>query len=718
MATETKHTFKLTAKDATKSTLTSVGDGFSSLGDKVNATGKVAAVGLATVAAGATAAGAAIGALTVSSFGSLDTLGKFADRLDIGTSALTSLRYAANQTAGVSDGQLDTALQRMVRRVSQAAAGTGEAVKVLDELNLSATELNQLSPDQQFSAIADAIQGVENQSDKVRLTFGLFDSEGVGLVNTLNQGSEGLATFAAEADALGITMERSAIAKVEAANDAMDNMKRSTSAIGNEMAVNLAPIVTGIANLWVENVAKTTDWGKIAETTVNYAVTGFAMVADGVQNVATILQFAKVGAYSLANSFAQLFVNSTEAAASFLNFFGTGLKMMVIGSLELVRKLGETLAMLPGRAGDAGDNLVANIDRMQSGIDEALTIDASKVTAGIQGVGDAYENALQDLDTMVKADSWGDKILQTHAKWEQSTTKSAEKVKNIISGVYTPTDNEDNGDTATDAGNDANEQLIAKLTTKLETVTSFLATEEEAINTSYSNRQSILEESLAHGLITEQTYASQSAELEKKKQAELTTLAEEGASHREKFSKMSFAQQTSDVLSFLETNTSALASESKTWFEINKGLAIANSFINTSEAVTKTLASYPAPINFGLASVVAANGVAQISAIKSQSFDSSGSTSSSSTSITSASSSDYSTDTSDYDSDDYDYSDYSSTDTSGYNVTVQLIGDVNGFDEDSLSETLKDKISDDINNGDWQIMEYGSRAAQVIRGAA
>lgn len=715
MATETKHSFVLTAKDKTAATLSSVGSGFTSLGDKVNKVGGVMTVGLGAVAAaGATVAGT-MAVLAAKSFESLDALGKFSDRIGVTTEALVGLRYAASQTAGVTDDQLDTALQRMTRRVSQAAAGTGEAVKVLDELNLSATELNQLSPDKQFSAIADAMNEVDNQSDKVRLTFGLFDSEGVGLVNTLSQGSEGLAQFATAADQLGLALDRGAIAKIESANDSMDNVKKSATGVGNAIAVSVAPTVTGLANLWVENVAKTTDWAKIAETTVNMAVKGFAWMADGLQGVVTVLQFAKVGALSLKAGFANLFINSTEAAATFLNFFGSGLKALTIGSLELVRKLGEALALLPSKAGEAGDSMVASIDRMQNSLNNALTFDADSITAGIQGANDSLEEGLTTLDNMVNAGSWGDKITELHTQWELEATATGERVRNLVADAYAPPETESAGGTDTgDSGNDAAEQSLARLASKLETVHSFLASEEEAILNSYSNRQIILEESLSNGLITESTYANQTVALEAKKQGELTALAKKNMSERAKFSTMSFSEQSKNVIGFLEANTGALAKESKTWFKVNQGLSIANAVMNTSEAVTKTLASYPAPLNFALAGVVLANGIAQVAQIKSQTFDG-GSSSSSTASISSGSS--YTTQ-SDTDTTDYS-SDYTSAEASyGSMVTVQIIGDVTGFDKDELVLDIQDSISENINSGDMTIIEAGSRQAALIRGAA
>ena len=50
-------------------------------------------------------------------------------------------------------------------------------------------------------------------------------------------------------------------------------------------------------------------------------------------------------------------------------------------------------------------------------------------------------------------------------------------------------------------------------------------------------------------------------------------------------------------------------------FPKNKAFAYANAIINTAEAVTKALAAYPPPFNFGMAAAVAAAGAAQVAAI-------------------------------------------------------------------------------------------------------
>jgi hypothetical protein len=105
-------------------------------------------------------------------------------------------------------------------------------------------DLARKSPDEALKAVADAMNKVENQSDKVRLAFKLFDSEGVNLVNTLKLGSEGLSEVEREAEELGLTLNRTDAAMVEAANDAKDRLGKAFIGLASTIAVELAPSIT------------------------------------------------------------------------------------------------------------------------------------------------------------------------------------------------------------------------------------------------------------------------------------------------------------------------------------------------------------------------------------------------------------------------------------------------------------------------------------------
>ncbi len=180
-----------------------------------------------------------------------DTLAKTSDKLGITTEALAGMRHAA-ELSGVASNTLDMAIQRMTRRLSEAAQGTGEAKGALKELGLEAKELAALSPDKAFKKIAGAMAEVTTQGDRVRLSFKLFDSEGVALVNTLKLGEAGLMAAAKEANALGLAISRTDAKKIEDANDAVTRLRAVVTGTGNLIATELSTPFTIVADQIVD----------------------------------------------------------------------------------------------------------------------------------------------------------------------------------------------------------------------------------------------------------------------------------------------------------------------------------------------------------------------------------------------------------------------------------------------------------------------------------
>lgn len=181
----------------------------------------------------------------------VDKLAKTGAKIGIGVKELQKLQLQA-KLSGVSTETLNMALQRMVRRVSEAALGTGEAVKALKELGIDAKDLSRLSVDKQFEQIAQAFKGIGQQGDKVRLAMKLFDSEGVALVNTL---ASNLNKVSKEFDALGLGISKSQATAVEAFQDSKTMALEVFDAIANKVTAELAPAMTSL-------VQRFTDWIK------------------------------------------------------------------------------------------------------------------------------------------------------------------------------------------------------------------------------------------------------------------------------------------------------------------------------------------------------------------------------------------------------------------------------------------------------------------------
>jgi len=244
---------------------------------------KVAAYGSAAALAGV----AGVGVMVKQQLASIDSTAKISDKLGIATESLTAMRIQA-ELSGVATETLDMGLQRMVRRVGEAAQGTGEAKDALKELNINAVELAKLSPDKQFAAIGDAMGGVGNQADRVRLAFKLFDSGGVALLNTLKGGSAAALEAAAFTEQWGLAINRVDSAKIEQANDAMAKVGQASEGLWKQLTVKVSPALVGIANEILGVSGEMSTAKDTADALFEGMVTGISFAADAARGLQVV----------------------------------------------------------------------------------------------------------------------------------------------------------------------------------------------------------------------------------------------------------------------------------------------------------------------------------------------------------------------------------------------------------------------------------------------
>jgi hypothetical protein len=381
---------------------------------------KLAAV--ATAAAGAALAFAGVASITSkvwSQFAEVDVLAKTSDKLGIATEALVGFHHAAALMAGITDTAVNNSLERMGKRISEAAAGFGSAKGAIEELGLDAVELNAIGSEAALMKIADAMQSVTNQNDRLRLAQNLFGKEGRSMVNMLRNGSEGLAEMRKDAEKLGIALSRTDAAKIEQTNDAITRLQALFTGIARRISVELAPFLTFAVN-------KLTEFGTQGEgsagmvrgaidgviTAIGYFLDGIDALRDGfaamqlgaqialsaiASGVAVALQFTERAAEGIAGAFHKAFAEVRQLAAetyaglvrqtaSFFAFLGKGtsgdsfLKRAAFAGFDMAKEL-------EGQAAEARMVL--------DGVDFSKDFDFSSAATG---VADAMKMGLDTAD--------------------------------------------------------------------------------------------------------------------------------------------------------------------------------------------------------------------------------------------------------------------------------------------------------------------------------
>jgi|GEM_PF-2662763 len=238
--------------------LTKAGKSFEVMGKKADKTskslktfGKVSAKlsqGLKTMAVGLVAASAGLVIATKSALKSADSIAKTADKIGLTTDSLQELRVAASLT-GVSQGKLDSSMERFVKRIGEAAAGTGAAKKMYEQLGIAVvnTDGSLRNSDLILNDVANSIKGMRSEAERAAATAALFGREGVALALTLKDGSAGLDAYRLKAQELGIVIDESLLRGAESANDAMDLLGKSIKASVTTALLELAPTIQNVA---------------------------------------------------------------------------------------------------------------------------------------------------------------------------------------------------------------------------------------------------------------------------------------------------------------------------------------------------------------------------------------------------------------------------------------------------------------------------------------
>jgi hypothetical protein len=176
----------------------------------------------------------------------LDQIGKKADAIGLTTDALQELRVIAEE-AGVAQESLDNSLMQFSKRLGEARQGTGAAKNALEELNLTAAELSRMPLDQALQTVADRMTEVESATARSALATQLFGRQGVGMLNMLRLGADGMEAARENARALGIVIDEDLIRNAEAAENQLGLMARVINANLSQALINLAPLLVGAA---------------------------------------------------------------------------------------------------------------------------------------------------------------------------------------------------------------------------------------------------------------------------------------------------------------------------------------------------------------------------------------------------------------------------------------------------------------------------------------
>lgn len=409
--------------------------------------GTLKAVGAAMTAASAGVALAIRGQLNAA-----DEMSKSAQRLGIPIETLSKLRHAADMS-GVGVEQLSVGLKTMSRQMAEAAGGSKTALKIFDDLGVSAMNADGSlrSTEEVMSDVAESLSKMPDGAQKTALAMKLFGESGAALIPMLNGGASGLEAMMREAESLGIVFDAKTGKAAENFNDNISRLKASVMGLVIQLAAALAPTLETISakavemtkwfrDLSPETQALAAKFAVVAMAAgplvlgLGFVVSSLATITAGLKAVAAVLLLNPFGLAALAAVAAGAAIYAYwEPIKQFFTDLWAGIKQTATDSWDGIKQLSSdavaaTLGAWNGIR-ETFNAVLANVK--QAFVDgwEAIKAEVSTWPARFIEIGGQIVDGLKQGI----ADKWNEMIA-----WLQ---EKAESIKSAITdplGIFSP----------------------------------------------------------------------------------------------------------------------------------------------------------------------------------------------------------------------------------------------------------------------------------------
>lgn len=366
--------------------LTSFGAGLSKIGGAITGLGTAVAAPIAALAK------------EFASYG--DNIQKAAIRTGLTTEALSELAFAAQQS-GTDMSTLERGIAGMQRQLLSANLESKDAADAFAAIGVSLEEINKLSVEDQFLAIADGIAGINNDSERAALAMRIFGKSGQKLLPLLSDGAKGVAALRKEAQSLGLSISQEDADAAAALTDAFgrftSTFKAARIQIGSAVAGVLTPFFTTTAKI----VSNLVDWAKenrAVVRTVFLVAAGVAALGAAVAGLGAFFILAGAAIGGLIAAFTAV-AGAIAFVLSPLGLFIAGITAVGVAIVKSLGGVGGIVELLKERFGGLFSEF-------------ARVFDAIKQTLGagdVEGAANVLWASLQVI--------WSRGVLELNKQW-------------------------------------------------------------------------------------------------------------------------------------------------------------------------------------------------------------------------------------------------------------------------------------------------------------
>lgn len=295
----------------------------------------------------AVAAAAAVGAVAVGAFALKsitefskvgDEIEKMAIRTGMGAEAISALRVAAD-ASGTSIETVETAIKVMNKSISDLSGNTKMGEAAFKALGLSFASIKELSPEEQFGQIGNAIAQLPSAAERTAAAMALFGKAGTDLIPLFEEGTFSMEAWSQKAKELGVSFDDLSATQAAQLNDALGEMQMAFQGVMLQVGGALAPVITALIKDVIEPMIPT------MRLLIDYGINACRVAFEWLKN-AVIELYAWLNQIGVIELFRDAFqrlwtVISTQLWPVLVQLYNTLLPLM-----PLIKAIAGVIAML------------------------------------------------------------------------------------------------------------------------------------------------------------------------------------------------------------------------------------------------------------------------------------------------------------------------------------------------------------------------------------
>jgi len=180
----------------------------------------------------------------------VENLGNIADKLGVSFGFIQTLEEAANRS-GTSIDSVSAAFGRLQKSVLGVDEESKAAQKALAELGVTAEEIQQLSPEEQYQRIGEALAGIEDPARRTATATALFGRAGADLIPFFNN----LPGATADIERFGRALSQIDRERIDSFGAGLDALKVATQGLGQSLLLPFVGLGDGISTAFAEITA-------------------------------------------------------------------------------------------------------------------------------------------------------------------------------------------------------------------------------------------------------------------------------------------------------------------------------------------------------------------------------------------------------------------------------------------------------------------------------